>query len=83
MNRDDVLAFVDVAAKQAQEQTKDDFGVTISQLREKHFMIFAALVAAHEREECAKVCEKHVKGGSYNVRGQLAQAIRARGNHDR
>ena len=35
---------------------------------------FAALVAAHEREACAKVCEKYVPGHEY-----LAAAIRTRG----
>ena len=34
---------------------------------------FAALVAAHEREACAKVCEEHT------MPSELANAIRARG----
>ena len=34
-----------------------------------------ALVAAHEREECAKVCESHVR---YPSRLHFAEAIRAR-----
>jgi hypothetical protein len=52
---------------------------------------FAALVAAAEREECAKVCEKaiasiwefspeDVKQTGTNVCNNLAAAIRARGN---
>ena len=51
---------------------------------------FAALVAAHEREECAKKCEaaretiwgyheEHLKAAACNVCTNLAQAIRARG----
>jgi hypothetical protein len=36
---------------------------------------FAELVAAHEREECAKVCESHVR---YPSRLHFAEAIRAR-----
>jgi hypothetical protein len=51
---------------------------------------FAALVAAHEREACAKVCEKaiasiwefspeDVKQTGTNVCNNLAAAIRARG----
>ena len=37
---------------------------------------FAALVAAHEREACAKVCEQ--VGQDWNYHG-IAAAIRARG----
>ena len=36
---------------------------------------FAALVAAHEREECAKVCEKP----GWNAANWCAKAIRERG----
>lgn len=39
---------------------------------------FAALVAAHEREQCAKVCEEW---GAWNkVAQDIAEAIRARGS---
>ena len=37
------------------------------------FERFANLVAAHEREACAKVCEEHT------IPSELANAIRARG----
>ena len=37
------------------------------------FANFANLVAAHEREACAKVCEEHT------IPSELANAIRARG----
>jgi hypothetical protein len=46
---------------------------------------FAALVAAHEREECAKVCEDAISsyvtdsGGMRLVTLALAAAIRSRG----
>ena len=36
---------------------------------------FAALVAAHEREQCAKVCEAYVAEG---IGREMAAAIRAR-----
>lgn len=39
-------------------------------------LYFAALVAAAEREECAKLCESHVR---YPSRLYFADAIRARG----
>ena len=46
----------------------------------KHFpeetQRFAELVAEHEREACAKVCEKYV---GYGTRAEFATAIRARG----
>ena len=40
------------------------------------FEAFAALVAAAEREACAKVCEDYV---GYGTRDKFAAAIRARG----
>lgn len=47
---------------------------------------FAALVAAAEREECAKVCDDKAKetfSGQCQTWGDyFAQAIRARGTHD-
>ena len=45
----------------------------------KNLERFAALVAAHEREECAKVCEQAADDEFYMGR-QYADAIRARGN---
>ena len=39
---------------------------------------FAALVAAAEREECAKVCENLPMQQAIDVRDQAASAIRAR-----
>jgi len=39
---------------------------------------FAKLVAQHEREACAKVCEDSVEEAG----DELAWQIRARGNHD-
>ena len=39
---------------------------------------FAALIAAHEREACAKVCEDRERANLYGVK-ECATAIRARG----
>ena len=39
---------------------------------------FANLVSAHEREACAKVCDKASEAGS-NMAYMIAKAIRARG----
>ena len=43
---------------------------------------FAELVAQHEREACAKVCEQTNDGTPYNLAEACAEAVRARGNHD-
>lgn len=40
---------------------------------------FAALVAAHEREACAKVCERLPAQQDRDVRDECAAAIRTRG----
>ena len=43
---------------------------------DKRYAKFAALVAAHEREECAKLCEEP----GWNAANWCAKAIRARSN---
>ena len=45
---------------------------------EENLEHFAALVASAEREACAKVCEDSVEYAG----DTLAEAIRARGNHE-
>jgi hypothetical protein len=40
---------------------------------------FAKLVAEHERQACAKVCEEYV---GYGTRSEFATTIRARGTHN-
>jgi dTDP-4-dehydrorhamnose reductase len=45
-------------------------------------VIFAKVVAQHEREACAKVCEQTNDGTPYNLAEACAEAIRARGKHD-
>jgi len=46
--------------------------------RESFLPRFAALVAAHEREACAKVCDEYDVFG-FGTRDKFAAAIRARG----
>ena len=41
-------------------------------------VIFAKLIAQHEREACAKVCEQTNDGTPYNLAEACAEAIRAR-----
>ena len=43
---------------------------------------FARLVAEHEREVCAKVCNEYANGLERNYSEIIAEAIRARGNYD-
>ena len=42
------------------------------------FARFAALVAAHEGEACAKICDERERANLYNIK-ECAEAIRARG----
>ena len=53
---------------------KTDMDVHISQLE-----AFAALVAAHEREACAKVADEYANGLERNYSEIIADLIRARG----
>ena len=56
-----------------------DFGPTVSNATPDTLKRFAALVAANEREECAKVCEN--EGGRVDASWvSCADAIRARSN---
>jgi len=70
-------------AKQAGFSDADDKGVWITDgYWDKELKAFAALVAAHEREECAKLCDgMDSTSDYYGPRVELicAEAIRARG----
>jgi hypothetical protein len=46
--------------------------------KQKNLERFAALVAAHEREACAKICDERERANLYNIK-ECAEAIRARG----
>ena len=52
-------------------------GLFVHKEVQPELIAFAALVAAAEREACAKVIESHVR---YPSRLHFADAIRARGN---
>ena len=61
------------------ERTSIEVPVTMEQIER-----FAALVAAAEREECAKICQDiwQAKGDKFNIQTNVlkcAEAIRARG----
>jgi hypothetical protein len=54
MNRDDVLRMAREAGFVYRPEDEHVFAAVVAGLER-----FAALVAAHEREECAKVCDSH------------------------
>jgi hypothetical protein len=71
MTKDEIILMADASGLSYYGMGKD---------RKKfiHYLeAFANLVAAAEREECAKLCESHVR---YPSRLHFAAAIRARGN---
>ena len=63
--------------KELAEQAGLDWhrGWTLDDNEPNRFSVFALLVAAHEREECAKVVDHILKEGG----GTYGDAIRARG----
>ena len=67
MNREDII-------RMAREAGFSEWAVQTPQDLER----FAALVAAAEREACAKVCDEREQANLYGVR-ECADAIRARG----
>lgn len=80
MNRDDVIRMAREATWYAD---KREFGLEINEWWQVRDERFAALVAAAEREACAKVCEddalSHQYGERSKYRALLADTIRARG----
>lgn len=73
MTRDDIIRMAHEAYC-SRVNLHTDQKASISRL-----MRFAALVAAIEREACAKVCEKIAEESSSGWAGQCAEEIRARG----
>lgn len=71
MSRDDVI-----------RMARDVWGPSAALMQFADIERFAALVAAHEREECAEVCEQYEDGGGTGeVWGpRFAAVIRARGD---
>jgi len=76
MSREDII-------RMAREAGAHDNGWEVRFVEPKYLEQFAALVAAAEREACAKVCEKFGYDNHHGViTDQIATAIRARGtNH--
>jgi len=74
MNRDDIIRM----AREARGYPAAPTDGSLLMLSESHLERFAALVAAAEREACAKVCDEMERPNLYGVR-ECAAAIRARG----
>lgn len=66
MNRDDII-------RMAREV---NFTWAMSSSDIAFLEAFAALVAAHEREECARVCEDSILAENYLTLSEIAAAIR-------
>ena len=73
MTRDDIIRM----AREAGFDFNTLGGTYTSGKLEEHLNRFAALVAAAEREACAKLCEEP----GWNAANWCAKQIRARGNH--
>jgi len=81
MNRDDIIQM----AREAGFEFNSLGGTHTSGKLDEHLERFAALVAAAEREACARVCEAQQVGQPSYFEideriGECAAAIRARGN---
>lgn len=81
MTRDDIIRMAREAGFMA-----DSYLLNPPSNHKNQLERFAALVAAHEREECAKLCDKesevllHYHGCEWNQAHDCAEAIRVRGN---
>jgi hypothetical protein len=79
MNREEIIRMAREAGFKVDWQHAD-----VAEIKAKRYEYFAALVAAAEREECAKVCDNRITNEAgmqredYENR-QCAAAIRARG----
>jgi hypothetical protein len=75
MNRDDIIRM----AREAGFDFNTLGGTYTSGKLDEHLKHFAALVAAAEREACAKVCEPQEEHDDPLTAWKIAHAIRARG----
>jgi hypothetical protein len=74
MIRDDIIRMAHEAGFMAAGHPMNPWSADTDQIE-----AFAALVAAHEREACAKVCEDSDTWDLYDPNGFAANLIRARG----
>ena len=77
MTREDIIRLAQEACKPDAPFRQYVGGVDCGMLmRDEHLERFAALVAAAEREACAKMCEAYI---AEMIGREMATAIRARG----
>ena len=72
MTKDDIIRMAREAGFEKVVAIHPDGAKTVTVAPVPELLAFANLVAAAEREECAKVCEEHT------IPSELANAIRAR-----
>ena len=79
MGREDIIRMANDVGIKGPASARQGFKMYANPVRLKRF---AALVAAHEREACAKVCDVLAVHPEYasDITKVAAQAIRARGN---
>ena len=77
MNREDIIRFGEQADEAADRKIRmrGEYHPDWHEVRDQKF---AALVAAHEREACARLCDEWSKRED-DVGGFIGRAIRARG----
>ena len=73
MTKDDIIKLAREAGFEKVVAIHPDGAKTVTVAPVPELLAFANLVAAAEREACAKVCEEHT------IPSELANAIRARG----
>jgi hypothetical protein len=78
MNKEDIIRMAREACDQA---PREDWNSTAWVFGDETLERFAALVAAHERESCARLCDVLAVHPEYasDITKVAAQAIRARG----
>ena len=75
MTREEIIRMAREAGFDPHDMS-DDFTCNLEDIEH-----FATLVAAAEREACAKVCEAIDRNGAWVTKEEAAAAIRARRNH--
>ena len=76
MTKEDIIELAREALKQ---EPREDWNSTAWVFADETLQAFARLVARHEREACAKVCEEYAIGLERNYSEIIADKIRARG----
>ena len=76
MTQEEIIGLAREALKQ---EPREDWNSTAWVFADETLQAFARLVARHEREACAKVCEEYAIGLERNYSEIIADKIRARG----